>query len=478
MRSNHEGEHSVALARWVVPAYKRVMKLHALVLGFITLVTVGCGDDPTTVVVGSGGGSSGQGGNGGAGGGGNASSAGFVLPGTLAPYPLAVTPDGHAWLFSGSYSSMGPGYPGDWLNAQVSKFNAHGTLEFDAMLDADGFHVEPKAIHTDAQGHVFLLGHVLRSADSGQTMDIGGQFANFPFLESAFVAKLDENGKLLWIKVLNKNAGLDANGLPGSITLIDVGTDDADRVYVAANVHGTADFGGGPVTLDDSLVFVLSPEGKHLEDRVVPAKNTAFLKLEVEPSGATWLARSSLYSHSRIERFNEAGVSTMALEWPVCWVDALAFAIDGQGGFFSVEAEDVAEHCASVTMQHVLPSGVAEWMVTDGLYYAVRPTLTRAGTGHAWMSLGLEGTIDLGQSSLTGKTTDDILLAEMDAHGNVSKTETYGGPGVDQVVQMGLDASGARFLTGYFAEQIDFGAGALTNTSGETRAIFLARIAP
>ena len=39
-----------------------------------------------------------------------------ALSGKLAQYPLAVAKDGHAWLLGGSYSSMGPGYPGTWAN--------------------------------------------------------------------------------------------------------------------------------------------------------------------------------------------------------------------------------------------------------------------------------------------------------------------------------------------------------------------------
>jgi hypothetical protein len=467
------------------------MKIHFLVLGFVALAAAGCSDNPTNpVFVGSGGGatsgaggaggaSSGEGGHGGAI---NASSGGVVLPGTLAPYPLAVTADGHAWLFSGSHSSQGPLDSGDWLNARLSKFDAQGTLEFDAVFAADGFRVEPRAIHSNAQGHVVLIGHVFRSTDSGQTMDIGGQSVTFPFAESAFVAKLDANGNLLWAKVINKIAGMDAEGFPGSVNLIDVGTDDVDHVYVAANLHGTADFGGGPVTHDDSIVVVLSPDGNHLEDRILAPIETGnfsipsvLIDLEVEPSGATWLARSS-FRVSRVERFNEAGLLTGEVESFMCWVDDIAFALDGKGGFFWVHAEDGGEQCSSMTVQHVLPSATTDWLVQNPNYHAVRPTLVRAGTGHAWMSLGLEGTIDLGNSSLVGTTVDDIWLAKMDEHGNISQTETYGGPGVDTVVQMGLDASGARFLTGYFAEQIDFGSGVLENTSGNARSIFLVKL--
>ncbi len=455
------------------------MKHHAWLLGIVALCCQACGNDPPpTTVIGAGGGSSGQGGGGGAGGESQAGPEGFVFPGTLAQVPLAVTENGIAWLFSGVYDSMGPGYPGIWHSAQLRKINAQNAIEIDDLIDADGFDVEPVAIHLAANDDVFLLGHTSRTPGSSSTLTIGGQAVAIPHAEAAFIAKLDAQGKLVWAHVLDKNAGTDANGSPGLFRLMDVGTDANGRVYVAAVLRGKADLGVGGITHDDALAFVLSPEGKPLEQRIFSSKDTTFLKIEVEPSGAMWLARSSLFLTSGIEHFDTAGIANFSAWEPICWVEGLAFALDGQGGFFSARAEDVAEHCTSLTMQHTLPSGAPGWLVNDGVYYAVRPALARVGAGRALLGIGLEGTITLGKSSMTGTDRDDIWMAEFDDQGIVSTTQRFGGPGIDEIMQIGANTSGDRFVTGYFAEQIDFGAGPLHNTSGTARAIFLSRMAP
>ena len=455
------------------------MKHHGRFLGIVALFCLACGNDPPPAIdIGSGGGNSGGGGSGGAGGEAPIGPEGFVFPGTLALEPMAVTDDGQVWLFSGDYSSMGPGYPGIWQSARLRKIDAQNAIAIDDQIDADGFDVEPIAVHASANGDVFLLGHTSRAPGSSPSLPIGGQTVPITFAQSAFVAKLDSQGKLLWANVLNGDAGLDANGSPGLFRLADVGTDQTGRVYIAAILRGTADLGAGSVTHDDALMFVLSPEGKHVEQRLLSSKDTAFLDLDVEPSGALWLARSSLFLTAGIEHFDATGKTTYSAWEPVCWVEGLGFAPDTQGGFFSVRTEDVAEHCTSLTMQHVLASGQQQWLVNDGMYYALRPALARSGAGRALLGIGLEGTIALGNSSMTGTDRDDIWLAEFDTLGNISKTQRFGGPGIDEIVRIGVDAKGNRFVTGYFAEQIQFGAEPLKNTVGASRAIFLARIAP
>jgi len=451
------------------------MKYCALALGLVVLSCSACGNDPSPeTFVGSGGGSSSSSGSGGTGGEVVATSDGYVFPGTLANYPLAVTNDGRAWLFAGEYVSDGPGYPGDWKSSHLWKMDAQQVVQYDALLDADGYFVEPIAIHAASDGSVVLVGHVIREANAAAAMEIGGKLVDFPYSSAAFVAKLDANGKHLWSRVFDANVGVDENGSPGILRFADVGLDAQNRVYIATILRGTGNLGGGAITHKDVLVLRLAANGDYLEERLVVEKDSAFVKIDVEGSGSYWLARSSLYLQSGVQHFDSSGQILSERFWPMCWVDAMAFASDGSGGYFTGWAEDPAEHCTSVTLEHISKADVSDWLVNDGNYYAVRPTLLASSPGHAWLSLGLEGQM----GNLTGKTIDDILLAEIDQQGNVSKMQIFGGPGVDQVVQMGLDASGTRWLTGYFAENIDFGAGEIKNSLGQPRAIFLARLTP
>jgi hypothetical protein len=450
------------------------MKYSALALGLVVLSCSACGNDPSEVFVGAGGGSSSSSGNGGAGGEIITEPQDLVFPGTLATYPLAVTAKGDAWLWTGEYVSQGPNYPGDWLHARLRKINAQFGAQFDETLDADGYFVEPVAIHADVEGNVVFVGHVQRETNAAQTMNIGGKPVEFPYSYAAFIAKLDTEGKLLWAKVFDANVGQDGNGSPGMLRFADIGIDQLGRVYAGILLQGTTDLGGGSITHDDALVLLLGPQGDYLGERLLSSEDTVFLKIEVEPSGMMWVARSSLYSQSRVEKFEGLNVKISNKAWSMCWVDAMAFAADGQGGFFTAWGEDPSEQCSPMTVEHVTNLSVSNWQINDGNYYAVQPALVSHAPGHAWLSVGLDGTM----GNMTGKNIDDILLAEIDTQGNIGKMQTFGGPGRDEVVQMGVDPSGTRFLTGYFAESIDFGTGELKNTSGKPRAIFLTHLAP
>lgn len=459
------------------------MKHCALALGLVVLSCSACGNGPSPDVVigagagaggGAGGGSSTSSGSGGAGGEAGAMSAGYVFPGTLATYPLAVTSDGQAWLFAGEYVSDGPGYPGDWTRSRLWKMDAQQVVQFEQLLDAEGYFVEPIAMEADSDGSVVLVGHVKRGAGAAKTMEIGGKAVDFPYSSAAFVAKLDPNGNHVWSKVFDADVGLDAEGLPGMLRFADVGLDALSRVYVATILRGTGDLGGGAITHDDVLILRLAENGDYLDERLVVEKDSVFVQLEVEPSGGYWLARSSFYLQSGVQHFDATGQILSEHWWPMCWVDAMAFAADGFGGYFTAWAEDPAEHCTSVTLEHISKADVSDWLMDDGSYYAVRPTLLAGSSGHAWLSMGLDGTM----GNLLGKSIDDIVLAEIDQKGNVSRMETFGGVGVDAVVQMGRDGSGSRWLTGYFAESLDFGAGEIKNVLGQNRAIFLTRLGP
>jgi hypothetical protein len=51
---------------------------------------------------------------------------------------------------------------------------------------------------------------------------------------------LDPSGTSLWAKVFDGNVGLNGDGYPGTLQLIDVGMDDAGKIYVATVVDGAS----------------------------------------------------------------------------------------------------------------------------------------------------------------------------------------------------------------------------------------------
>ncbi|MDC3953166.1 hypothetical protein [Polyangium jinanense] len=392
----------------------------------------------------------------------------LMLSGKLATYPLAIAPDGSAWVFGGTYTEPTPGYP-EWESAWVSKIDPHGTIVFTGTLDGEDIVVEPIAIKTDAEGNVLLTAYAKRTPGSQADLDIlGNKFGTYD--EAPFIVRLDPSGNILWVSITDSQK---TPSDPPAHRFTDIGADGEGNVYVAGSISS-------PFVSDeiDSEVTVRAPGGgTYLDGYTMPAMKTVFWKLEVEPNGDFWLARSSYYQKARVQRFKQGGQLQSEVTESVCWVDVFAFAPDGKEGFFMARAEDPAEHCYSSLRHHSL-DGKSDWFIEGTEFYAVHTTLTRSSPGRAWLGLGLEGTININGSTLTGKDYGDIVVAEIDEHGTFLQSATYGGPGDDYVEQIALDDEGRRYMAGYFTSQIDFGQGELVNSSGQPRAIFVTRLDP
>ena len=391
-----------------------------------------------------------------------------ALAGRLATYPIAAAPDGSVWVFGGTFAEVESDPYGIWENAWVTKLDPSGNIVFTGIIDGPGTDVEPVAIKTDANGNVVFNGYAKRSHDHSEPLDIWGHKLDTAW-EAPFIVKLDHNGNVLWAEAIDAQP---TPNDPPAYRFADIGTDGEGNVLAASGV-------ASPFVSDqiDSFVSIRSPTGTSQNAFTMAAMDTVFRKLEVESNGDFWLARSSFYSKVQVQKFLKSGELQMETTGSACWVDVLAFAPDGNAGFFMFRAEDPAEHCNS-SIEHHRFDGSVDWQLEGIEFYATHPTLTRSDQGHAWLGLGLEGTINIGGSSLTGTDAGDILVTDIDTDGHFSQTTTYGGPGDDYVVQIALDGAGRRYMAGYFANTIDFGQGQLVNDSNAAHAIFVTRLDP
>jgi hypothetical protein len=97
------------------------------------------------------------------------------------------------------------------------------------------------------------------------------------------------------------------------------------------------------------------------------------------------------------------------------------------------------------------------------------------GSGNAFLTGDIFGSVDFGGGLLTSAGGQDIFLAKFDPAGNHLWSKRFG----DTVGQLGkgiaVDGSGNAFLTGAFFGSVDFGGGPLT--SAGLADIFLAKFA-
>ena len=132
-------------------------------------------------------------------------------------------------------------------------------------LDASGAHVwsqcygdasgqSPNGITVDSSDNVIVTGNF------GGVINFGcGSMSSAGPSADLFVAKLSPAGACLWSKGAG-DAALLQNG-------ISVATDPAGNVFVAGDLNGTIDFGGGPLTstgLTDMVLAKLDPSGAHV----------------------------------------------------------------------------------------------------------------------------------------------------------------------------------------------------------------------
>lgn len=171
---------------------------------------------------------------------------------------LAVAPDGRSYI-SGSADGNA-----DFGGGTIGKGRFYVLA-----LDAAGHHVWSKGygsgeftLGLDASGNLLLTG---TGGFPGLPLDFGGG----PLPSGMFLAKLDGAGNHQWSKVFQWGGG----PFYGSFSGQQVTSDPSGNIIVSgvAGGGGTADFGGGPVTLPGSsqyLVASFTPAGAFVFARV------------------------------------------------------------------------------------------------------------------------------------------------------------------------------------------------------------------
>ncbi|MBN8468366.1 hypothetical protein JYJ95_17755 [Corallococcus exiguus] len=155
-------------------------------------------------------------------------------------FPTGIEHDREGNVVTAGYSfppvdfGTGPIGPANGLVGTLAKYRPDGTLVWAKLLVAPpppggGFGgVNISALHVDRVGNILVGG--------GQTggLDLGSG----PLPEGAFLAQLNRQGNLQWVK-----------SFVGIITPRAITTDRAGNVAMAAYQQGTVDYGDGPVTV-------------------------------------------------------------------------------------------------------------------------------------------------------------------------------------------------------------------------------------
>lgn len=357
-------------------------------------------------------------------------------------------------------------------------------------------------VAVDGDGNVVVVGY------SNGPIDLGGGSVGQAGDYRCFVAKYGPTGAHLW-----------SHHYPGFGRAFcqAVRTDQAGNVYVAGDIDGTIDFGGGQlssigINVTDIVVAKLDPSGAHLWSRRYGNSSSS--------ERAFGMALDAQDRPMVVGRFNGyaelggQGVNAMG------GTDALVMALDADGGVrwvrgFGGTGPDSASRVRVAPNGEIVVGGdFSETVdfgggpiVSHGSRDAFVLKLDSSGAhlaslgfgGENWdwtsdVELAPDGDIYISASvtlelagmptpfefagqTLNGLGREDQLIARLDPSLTPRWARVQGGPEQDRAVSLRLDASGNLTVAGFFRGSASFGGSTFTTTHPEVD-IVLAKYDP
>ncbi|MBI4699649.1 MAG: hypothetical protein HY744_00540 [Deltaproteobacteria bacterium] len=287
---------------------------------------------------------------------------------------------------------------------------------------------------TDEAGNALLTGWF---TDTG---DFGGEPLTSPIQGGIFAVALNPGGSHLWSKGFSPGDGL---AFPPAIAAAGGG-----NTLLMGWFSGTVDFGGGPLTANESGFFVakLDPSGSHLWSKGFGGW---------EP-GATFAVAADGNGNTIL-----TGTSSKPL--------------DLGGGPLTRKAGDSRLFLAKLD-----PSGSHLWSKRfRGVGYQHRSAAFAVdGAGNVLLTGSFEEAVDFGGGPLTTQPGDrDIFVAKLDPSGSHLWSRRFGDLREQAGLNIVADGAGNVLLMGSFDGTVDFGAGPLTAQPGYSDT-FLAKLGP
>ncbi len=289
---------------------------------------------------------------------------------------------------------------------------------------------QARAVAVDGADNVFIAGYFTTS------INFGGGALSGAGGKDIYLAKYASDGTLIW----GKRFGGAGDDLPWGLA-----TDSGGNVYVAGEIEGGVDLGGGALGnagLSDMFVAKYSPSGAHLwSKRFGGLGYDQARSVTVDASGNVLVTGTFMNSVG----FG-GGMLTSAGMYDVVLAK---YSSDGSFIFakrFGGTGNDMSEHLA-----------------TDG-------------AGNILLSGSFTGMASFGGATLVDQGNGDLFIAKYDQAGAHVFSKGFGGISNDSGEGVVADSSGNIFLTGIFANTVDFGGGPLNSPSSAD--IFLVKFNP
>lgn len=340
----------------------------------------------------------------------------------------------------------------------VTRINADGSYGWTrAMGVGDGTGGRGRDLAVDPDGNIYVTGVF------GGTVDFAADFGGCDIKNAAwdcwdntydpedpeyecreaypgrdiFVTRINPNGSYGWTRTFRKSNGWLS---PGDYDC-GISTDSHGRVYVLGfigypfgQVNYAEDFGGSDIQTAGPFLTRINPDGSYGWTKKIAADEV--YDLAVDTVGNILIAGSFI-----IEKNFGAPHGGSDLKSPVGEWDAFVTRIKADGSY-----------------------GWTKTMGGPGNDYALAVSDDKNGNVYVTGSFGQDGNTvnfgaDFGESDLKISAGDyDIFVTRIKADGAYGWTRTMGGTGEDFGSEVYADAGGNVFVTGVFAETVDFAA--------------------
>jgi len=115
----------------------------------------------------------------------------------------------------------------------------------------------------------------------------------------------------------------------------------------------------------------------------------------------------------------------------------------------------------------VNPSATFQWVSTfGGTSNDIGEDIAVDSSGNSYITGSFQGTVDFGGGNVTSAGGADIIVLKLNSSGTFQWVNTYGGTSSDVGEGITVDSSGNSYITGWFRETVDFGAGNVTSAGG------------
>lgn len=283
----------------------------------------------------------------------------------------------------------------------------------------------------DANGNIYMSGYFSDTVDFDPGPGVYDVVSKGDF--DAFILKLDNAGKFIWVKQLGGTQRESARA---------VELDDAGNIYVGGYFTGSPDFDPGPDTMfvrsegsEDIFLYKMDPDGNFMWVKSIGgAGRDALINMSLDQSGNIY---GTGFFGGRIDFDPDTAVSLQGLNSTS--VDIFTFKFDTDGDYKWAKA---------IIGPTRADQGFGVTVDSKGNVYT---------TGEFYSGVaGLDFDPGPDVNRVISAGDRDIFLQKLDAEGNFLWAKSIGGEDRDEGYLAAIDSEDNVYLTGSFSGTVNF----------------------